>query len=71
MMGKPYIIDFFENGLCIPFIKSLMTNVRKTFTNKHNSASKYIMLIGVRGQIRYLFRLLTNKNIILMSKIVG
>ena len=31
MMGtKTFIIECFENVLCIPFIKRLMINVRKT-----------------------------------------
>ena len=29
-----------------------------------------LTLIGVRGQIQYLFRLITNENIIFISKIV-
>ena len=46
--------------------------------NKHNNVSKILFwhylailtLIGVRGQIQYVFRLFTDENIIFMSKIV-
>ena len=41
MVTKPCIIVGFQKVLCVPFIKSLMTNIRKTLQMNITMSQKY------------------------------
>ena len=70
-------MEGYLNGLCIPFIKCLMTNVSNV-TNKYYNVSKILLqhclpiitVTRVRDHIEHVLGCLPNENITFMSKIV-
>ena len=67
-MGQnPFVTECFQNVLCIPFIKCLMTNVTKPLQMNFGIAKQYFWS---EVKLNIFFSLLTNKNIIFIFKTV-